>query len=275
VVVLEWRKQSIAPGLQSAIGQRRNDLLRRFLLGLWIGRSIAKERITESEHIEAVAADEPSIAVAPDITDGREGDYSVADELLEYADTVIVVPKAMPALNVPERFRVGIPCQKRFGPVPPRPIWEYQQVDEVHLLGGSPKVQSDIAGKIGKRRVKSLDTASPIAASSRGKVWGRPFKNTEWYDSPERGYYQRIESSLNNLLHYHNSNVETERIEWIKERIEIPTDPTVDPLTYLNELPPGQEELCLSENEEVPFPGRGYFYEDDALTATEWREKYR
>lgn len=217
----------------------------------------------------------PLIAVAPDITDTRSPDFEVADELAKYVETVIIVPKAMSARDVPSRFRVGIPCQERFGPVPPRPIWEYQQCDEVHLLGGSPLVQEDIADKIGESRVKSLDTASPIAASSSGKVWGRPFKHTEWYDSPRRSYYERVEASLNNLLNHHNENVNDERIAEIQSRMTIPDEPPVDPLEYLRELPPGREELCLGSDEEVPFPGREYFYKEDSLSYTEWKKKYR
>lgn len=245
-------------------------------MGSSTGRSTAKDKISIEEHIECVRRDTPLIAVAPDINSDRDGcDYSVADELLKYAETVIVVPKAINALNVPNRFRVGIPCQERFGPVPPRPIWEYQQCDSVHLLGGSPLKQSEIADLVGNDRVKSLDTASPIRASSRGSVWGREYKSTEWYKDPRSSYYERIEKSLNNLLKYHNDNINHNRLNEIKKRTEIPDEPTVDPLNYLRELPPGREELCLMADEEVPFPGRGYFYEKDSLSYNEWTEKYR
>lgn len=201
--------------------------------------------------------------------------FEQAETLNEYADVVIVVPKQMNPTEVPEKFRVGVPCQKRFGPVPPRPIWEYQQCDELHLLGGSPLVHQEMLTKVGKKRVESVDTASPIAASSRGQVWGRPYKNTEWYESPRRSYYERIEKSLNSILHHYNENINQERIDEIRELVSIPDEPTTDPLEYLRELPPSREELCIGQDEEMPFPGREYFYQDDALTYAEWKEKYR
>lgn len=188
---------------------------------------------------------------------------------------MIVVPKAINPQEVPDKFRVGVPCQKRFGQTPPRPVWEYHPLYEVHLLGGSPLAQTEMMQKIGREKVKSLDTASPIAAASRGDVWGRPFKETEWYESPTRSYYQRIEKSLYNLLTHHNENVNHERIEEIHDRVEIPDEPTTDPVNYLFELPPSREEMCLSTEEEVPFPGRAYFYRDDTLSYRKWQKKYR
>lgn len=264
------------PGVSSAIVRRITAHQRTSQSSSWIGLSTAKDRITVADHIEAVKEDRPLIAVAPDVTDERDGNsFEVADELAKYAENVIVVPKAMSARKVPSRFRVGIPCQKRFGQVPPRPIWEYQQCEEVHLLGGSPLVQSEIADKIGEYRVKSLDTASPIAAAQSGKVWGRPFKSTEWYDSPRRSYYERVEASLNNLLKYHNETINEERREEIRGRMSIPDEPTTDPLEYLRELPPSREEMCIGPNEEKPFPGREYFMQENALSYKEWRERNR
>lgn len=239
------------------------------------GRLTTKDKITVDEHVQSVKEDEPKIAVAPDINGERSADYTVADTLLNHAENVVVVPKSISAIDVPDRFRVGVPCQKRFGPVPVRPIWEYQQCTELHLLGGSPLVHSEIIDLVGHDRVVSLDTASPIAASGSGKVWGRPFKNTEWYPDPHSGYYKRIEKSLNNLLQHHNENVNNERIEWIKNAVSIPTELEIDPLTYTREFPPDKEELCLGADDEVPFPGRAYFYQDDALSYDEWKERYR
>ena len=236
-----------------------------------------KERITFQEHLEAVKQDEPKIAVAPDInSDERIDDsFEQAELLNEYAETVVVVPKEINPNTIPSKYRIGVPCQKRFGPVPPRPVWEYLECDDLHLLGGSPLVHKEMMHKVGHDSVNSLDTASPIAASSRGQVWGRPFKHTEWYESPRRSYYERIESSLKHILKHHNENVNTKRLREIRELMDIPDEPPTDPLEYLRELPPGREELCLGPDEQVPFPGREYFYQDDTLSHNEWSEKYR
>lgn len=39
--------------------------------------------------------------------------------------------------------------------------------------------------------------------------------------------------------------------------------------------PRSRDQLCLGGDEDVPFPGRAYFYRDDTLSYTEWMEEYR
>lgn len=121
-------------------------------------------------HLWVVADEQPRYAVAPDVM----GDLHLpaaldyADELQQYAETVIVVPKSVHPSRVPEEFRVGMPCQDRYGGTPWQ--WsEYQDCAEVHLLGGSPVKHHEIVKHF--INVESVDTSVPIKPAQFGDIW--------------------------------------------------------------------------------------------------------
>ena len=140
-------------------------------------------------HHGIVREERPKLAVAPDV----EGDVSLEQaveygrELARHADVVIVVPKTVLPTDVPPGFRVGMPCQERYGPTP----WQwtqYRPVEEVHLLGGSPVKHHEIL-KYGVP-VESVDTTSPLAQARWGDYWdGR-----KWA-SADRGFYWSLKQS--------------------------------------------------------------------------------
>jgi hypothetical protein len=144
-------------------------------------------------HSGLVREERPEYAVAPDV-DGRPlpGVLDRARSLNEYATTVIVVPKDVHPTRIPPEYRVGIPCQDRFGPSPWK--WtEYQECGGVHLLGGSPSKQQGVAKHY--VTVESLDTASIIKAARFGKVW-----SDEKWRNQDNGFYPAIEASVGNIL---------------------------------------------------------------------------
>ena len=217
-------------------------------------------------HLDVVKREEPKYAVAPDISDSDKFDSSIckADRLARYAETVIVVPKAVKPSRVPSRFRVGLPAQDRFGGVP-WPVWEYRNCNSVHILGGSPTRQFELSHYA---NVHSVDTASPLKAAKFGDVWDEKWTEEGW------NYYDRIEQSMLNLLKEWNERVNERELTWRRLEVEMPeTPPVLDDERTAD--PPGRGELCLGRNEEVPFPGRAYFYRDDTLSYSEWCQKYR
>lgn len=157
------------------------------------GRSRKTARVGK-DHLAVVEREEPRYAVAPDVTDGLslEDAIGYADKLARFAETVIVVPKAVRPCDVPDRFRVGLPAQERFGGTP-WPLWEYTRVPSVHVLGGSPTKQLDIADYVAN--IESVDTASPIKAAQFGSVW-----SVDGWQDAGINYYDRITRSMNGLL---------------------------------------------------------------------------
>jgi hypothetical protein len=122
------------------------------------------------QHLKVVKSERPKLAVAPDLdefTSYRDA-IAWADELDRYAETVIVVPKLEHPRCMPDRFRVGMPCQDRYGP-PPWQWTEYTTCREVHLLGGSPVKHSEIQKYY--IPVESVDTTSPVNAARFGSYW--------------------------------------------------------------------------------------------------------
>jgi len=146
------------------------------------------------DHIAAAKEHRPRYAVAPDI----EGDWTLdrvldaAAELDEYAETVIVVPKAVPPNRVPDRYRLGLPNQPAWGSDGSWPKWEYAD-RRVHVLGGSPTDQREEVGAY--TTVGSVDGANVAAYAKYGRIW----TPTGQIEQPGRSYYERIEASLTNV----------------------------------------------------------------------------
>jgi GNAT superfamily N-acetyltransferase len=145
------------------------------------------------EHLEAVEHHEPRLTVAPDVEQGRSLSEVVemADQIEEHADAVVIVPKDCHPTDVPDRFRVGLTAGQ-FGSMAPWGVWEYRDVESVHILGGSPSEQLAI-GKHGPA-VDSVDSFS-LGRRARFGIWDDGAK-----DSPddEMDYYDRLRLSLDN-----------------------------------------------------------------------------
>lgn len=207
------------------------------------------------EHLDVVKRERPKYAVAPDIDEnvGYIEAIAYAMTLQRYCDTVIVVPKSVHPQDVPDQFRVGMPCQNRFGGTP-HPWPEYSDCKEVHLLGGSPAKQLEVGRYYVP--IRSLDTAVPISRARWGKVWS--FSDRRFIRKKE-GFYGSIEESFKNIwTQWNGVNVALGRLERTKyDRPE--SDYYHDP-TDLDGL--------IGPNEEIPFPGRSWCYENDV---EQWR----
>ena len=138
------------------------------------------------DHLKVVKSEKPKYAVAPDVNDftSFEDALTWADELQEYAETVIMVPKAVLPSDIPPEFRVGMPCQARFGP-PPWKWRQYKPCNEVHCLGGSPIDHTQIMKY--SIPVESVDTAVPVYTANFGSYWG----GRKW-EKGDFGYYGSI-----------------------------------------------------------------------------------
>jgi hypothetical protein len=124
------------------------------------------------QHRAAVEEHQPKYAVAPDIdgTFDRADVFEMAKDLKREAEVVIIVPKNVHPSEVPPPFRVGMPCQSRYGPAP----WKwtaYQDVDSVHLLGGSPTIHQEVLKYY--IPVESVDTTAPVRGAQFGSYWTR------------------------------------------------------------------------------------------------------
>lgn len=226
-----------------------------------------KDDVSFEEHLEVVKRERPRYAVAPDIEDSDNLDeiLAQADALAEYAQIVIVVPKDVKPDMVPSRFRVGIPAQERFGDVP-WPMWEYRGCGDVHILGGSPKRQKELAGYL--ESVDSVDSTSPQKGAKFGDVW----KGDHW-EELDTNYYDRIEQSMNNCLRMWNRDVDEERLRKVKLRIAPPQPVSDEGVTVASTScviePPTQEEMVVAPNERTPHPGRAYFEQENSRTHRE------
>lgn len=151
-------------------------------------------------HLQRVTREEPRLAVAPDANGALPFDrvLEYADELRRVAGTVIVVPKEVRPASVPDEFRIGMPCQERFGPTPWK--WtEYQDLgpEGVHLLGGSPSKHAKIRKYFVP--IKSLDTAT-IVKSAR---WGSYWESGGW-NQGDLGMYPSLERSVRGIIEFFN-----------------------------------------------------------------------
>jgi hypothetical protein len=154
-----------------------------------------------AEHLGAVREHEPRITVAPDVENGRSLAEVVerADQLGEHADDVIVVPKDCHPTDVPDRFRVGLTVG-RFGSMAPWGLWEYRDVPEVHILGGSPSEQ--LAVRAHGVNVASLDSFS-LGRRAQFGIWDG---GAEDAPNDELDYYDRLTMTLNNYVEAWNDD---------------------------------------------------------------------
>lgn len=129
-----------------------------------------------NNHKLRTRAETPRIAVAPDVQPGERSlsaAVRIGDQLLDYADTVVVVPRGndITPADVPDRFRIGVPTQTQWGTTPYRPDQYARAGNELHILGGGPATQLDRRGALGGS-IASVDTSSLISPLAQdGIVW--------------------------------------------------------------------------------------------------------
>jgi hypothetical protein len=148
-------------------------------------------------HLAAAKATRPQMTVARDIE--RQTDLSQilheANELSQYTDTVVLVPKALTLENdleelLPPQYRLGYSVPTRHGatPLPPHAFRR-----SVHLLGGRPDVQRRLADQM---KVLSFD-CNRFALDA---IYGDYFDGQTFRPHPDRpGYLGCIEASIVNI----------------------------------------------------------------------------
>lgn len=161
-------------------------------------------------HKAVVRRNRPRYAVAPDVERGRslEQVIDLADDLRQYADCVIVVPKEVAPAQIPDRFRVGLPFQPNFGSggvqigqqelgaSTGNSVRDFAgpDVGGVHVLGGAPHDQLRIPD-FGVD-VRSVDTSLPLLYGRYGDVWFEEGR----VEMDDLTLYERIEGTLRNML---------------------------------------------------------------------------
>lgn len=149
------------------------------------------------QHLSAARAVLPKVTVAQDVIDisdlGRI--LEQAEELNQYADEVIVVPKdkrlgeSLTQL-VPDQYLLGYSVPTKYGGTE----LELDAFDRrpVHLLGGRPDVQRSLADKL---NVVSLDTNR----FTLDAAFGDYFDGQTFRPHPVGGYENCLKDSLRNI----------------------------------------------------------------------------
>lgn len=149
---------------------------------------------TFEDHLAAVQTLEPRVTVAPDVERGRalEDVVARADELLEYASDVIVVPKDCHPTEIPDRFRVGLTVGS-FGSMAPWGLWDYRDCESIHILGGTPTQQMTVLDH--GLNVDSMDSYT-LGVRAQYGMWDGVAK-----DAPDGwDYEKRLKESLDNYV---------------------------------------------------------------------------
>lgn len=150
--------------------------------------------VTFEDHLAAVQTLEPRVTVAPDVERGRalEDVVARADELLEYATDVIVVPKDCHPAEIPDRFRVGLTVGS-FGSMAPWGLWDYRDCESIHILGGTPTQQMAVLDH--GLNVDSMDSYT-LGVRAQYGMWDGVAK-----DAPDGwDYEKRLKESLDNYV---------------------------------------------------------------------------
>lgn len=151
----------------------------------------------------------PKYAVAGDYlreSDNVEQVNQRAEQLREYAENVIVVPKSDGDLQyVPEWCVVGYSVPTEYGGTD-IPLREYRDIpQQIHVLGGTPHRQFGIVGQLWLDSVCSIDGNSIHKAATIGaKAWHPDvphWRKVNGEDAVERAYRQ----SVDNLLSAHRA----------------------------------------------------------------------
>lgn len=194
------------------------------------------------KHLNVVQGEKPQLAVAPDIDDTVSYGQALewAKELENHCETVIIAPKTVPPSRVPSRFRVGMPCQERYG----APWWqfsEYQEAESVHLLGGSPVTHRKVMKHF--IPVESIDTAVPVKCAKWGSYWN----GEKWQDS-NRGFYKALQKSYTEIRKMVNKDPHLPSIRCQKRAYE-----------YREDYRENHPDADLWGPDEIPIHGRAAF----------------
>lgn len=150
-----------------------------------------------NKHLSAAKKCLPELTVAQDVEDIRKLPEILdqAEELLEYADRVVIVPKdTRLAQGLPERipvkFILGYSVQTKYGgtSIPVEAFGDR----EVHLLGGRPDHQRKLGNQL---NVISLDTNR----FTLDAAFGDYFDGEIFRPHPYGGYERCLEDSLRNM----------------------------------------------------------------------------
>jgi hypothetical protein len=147
-------------------------------------------------HLKAVQQVRPTMTVARDVTENDHLDDVLheASILANIAKTVIVVPKdpklkSRTRLGVPDMFRLGYSVPTRYGHTEISPE---EFIGDVHLLGGRPDVQRQLARVM---NVKSLD-GNRFTYDAR---FGDYFDGETFRPHPVGGYEECLRASLSKI----------------------------------------------------------------------------
>lgn len=203
------------------------------------------------EYLDVVRQNQPRMAVIPDINDDVDAEqaWELADRLEPHCETMVVAPKTIHPLDVPDSIRVGVPCQDKFSSNPWSPH-DYRDCDELHLFGGSPHKHYELIYENGLTNVESVDTSVPVTSAQFGDTWVVRDETPQWTDG-NGGVYGCVGTTFANMIRILNRDrptpEHTERL-WVErpDRGRYETCGTPD-------------EDLIHPHEETPFEGREYY----------------
>jgi hypothetical protein len=147
-------------------------------------------------HLRAARSTQPILTVARDIDDPRLLDRVLdqASELALYSDHVIIVPKHKRLAEsmeevIPKQFIFGFSVPTKYGGTPLTPSHFKRRV---HLLGGRPDVQRELAEVM---NVVSMD----CNRFTLDAAFGDYFDGETFRPHPLGGYERCIEASVKNI----------------------------------------------------------------------------
>lgn len=123
-------------------------------------------------HLEMAEDLRPKYAVAPDIEEGMTlaDAAEIGEQLRQFADHVIVVPKEVPVNDVPLRFIVGMPFRDEFDTDTGVNLFGDFVGRPTHILGGNSTDQLEVAGRF-DLEVTSVDSPDLLKWANVGRVW--------------------------------------------------------------------------------------------------------
>ncbi len=149
------------------------------------------------KHLASVKTYKPKYTVAKDWEDPKELKQLLkqAERLSKYCEHVIIVPKVERLKDkmltlIPENFMLGYSVPTKYGGTTIET--EYFDGRPVHLLGGRPDKQRDLASKL---NVRSIDCNRFTLDAGFGDY----FDGEKFRPHPVGGYTNCIEDSINNI----------------------------------------------------------------------------
>ena len=149
------------------------------------------------KHIEALKKCKPKYTVAKDWERARnlKSVLKQAESLFDYAENVIIVPKVQSLKEqmldlIPEKFMLGYSVPTKYGGTTIEP--KYFDGRPVHLLGGRPEKQRELAKHL---NVRSID-CNRFTLDAR---YGDFFDGSKFIPHPAGGYNKCLEDSIRNI----------------------------------------------------------------------------